>query len=402
MNKNVFFNIAFAISSTLLFFSCGKDKAPAPSPLPAGATVSVQNASVVRLTTATTIRFYISSNVTSTGNIAVDYNLTDGNAHSPLNYTTASGTITIPSGQSFATVDVAVAGDAANNREPNLEFNINLSNAKNCTISTPLATGTIKCEDGLNLTTSNVGYTTPTTYAGKTLVWADEFNGTTLNLTDWNQETGNNNGWGNNELEYYTNSTKNTFVSNGNLIIEARKELIGGFNYSSGRMTTQNKKVFTFGRIDIRAKLPVSKGMWPALWMLGSNISSVSWPQCGEIDIMELVGTNPNRVHSTMHWKNAGGTHSSNGSNYTLPSGNFSDQFHVFSLVWSNNSLLTYVDDILYATTTNVNVSPATYPFNANQFFLFNVAVGGDWPGSPDATTLFPSRMFVDYVRVFQ
>jgi beta-glucanase (GH16 family) len=128
------------------------------------------------------------------------------------------------------------------------------------------------------------------------LVWHDEFSASALDGNFWNYENGNNNGWGNNELEYYTNSPKNVFVSNGNLIIEARKESIGGFNYSSARITTANKKPFTYGRVDIRAKLPKGKGIWPALWMLGSNISSVGWPASGEIDIMELLGSRDYKI----------------------------------------------------------------------------------------------------------
>jgi beta-glucanase (GH16 family) len=283
-----------------------------------------------------------------------------------------------------------------------LQFTIQLSNPKFCTISKATATGTLLTEDGTYLPTDNTGYSTPLSYPGYTLTWSDEFSETSLDPSVWNQEIGNNNGWGNNELEYYTNSSKNTFVSNGNLIIEARKEAMSGFNYSSARLTTQNKKTFKFGRIDIRAKLPVSKGMWPALWMLGTNITTMNWPTCGEMDIMELIGTYPSRVSGTMHWKNASGDHTSKGTNYTLSSGNFSQQFHVFSMVWAQDIINCYVDDQLYLTVTSADVGAANYPFNANQFFIFNVAVGGDWPGSPDVTTVFPQRMFVDYVRVFQ
>jgi len=329
--------------------------------------------------------------------------LVDGTATAPKDYAAASGTVTIPANQTQATIDVQIKGDPTNLRQSNLQFSINLSNPKLCTIATASAKGTILTEDGSYLPTDNAGYSTPLTYPGYTLAWADEFSGTNLDAGSWNQEVGNGTGgWGNNELEYYTGSFKNTFLSNGNLIIEARKESISGFNYSSGRMTTQNKKAFKFGRIDIRAKLPVAKGMWPALWMLGSNITSVSWPACGEIDIMELIGTYPGRVHSTMHWKNAAGVHDSKGANYNLPSGDFSQQFHVYSTVWAQDIIKCYVDDQLIVTVNSTDVGAANYPFNAQQFFIFNVAVGGDWPGAPDANTTFPQRMFVDYVRVFQ
>ena len=160
--------------------------------------------------------------------------------------------------------------------------------------------------------------------------------------------------------------------------------------------------LFKFGRIDIRAKLPVGKGMWPALWMLGTNISSVGWPACGEIDNMELIGTKPSTVYGTLHWSNAGGSHASKGSDFELPSGDFSNQFHVFSIVWAENNIQWYVDDQKYLDISISDVGAGNYPFNMSQFFIFNVAVGGNWPGSPDNTTEFPQRMFVDYIRVFQ
>jgi beta-glucanase (GH16 family) len=290
-----------------------------------------------------------------------------------------------------------------NVRHPNIQFTVKLSNPKFCTLTNSTANGTIITEDGTYLSTDNTGYTTPLTYPGYTLVWSDEFSENNLDLSIWNQETGNGSGgWGNNELESYTGSLKNTFISNGNLIIEARKETIGAFNYTSGRMTTQDKKTFKFGRIDIRAKLPVGKGMWPALWMLGTNISSVGWPACGEIDNMELIGTKPSTVYGTLHWSNAGGSHASKGSDFELPSGDFSNQFHVFSIVWAENNIQWYVDDQKYLDISISDVGAGNYPFNMSQFFIFNVAVGGNWPGSPDNTTEFPQRMFVDYIRVFQ
>jgi beta-glucanase (GH16 family) len=327
----------------------------------------------------------------------------DGTAVAPQDYAAASGTVTIAAGQTQAGVDVQVKGDPTNLRQNNLFFTLQLNNPQNVSLGSTSAKGYILADDGTNLPTSNVGYTTPATYPGYTAVWADEFSGNSLDLTTWNQETGNGvGGWGNNELQFYTNSTKNCFVSNGNLIIEARKEIIAPFNYTSSRITTQNKKSIKFGRIDIRAKLPVAKGLWPALWMLGDNITSVGWPSCGEIDIMELVGTNPSKVHGTMHWKAVNGSAINKGGSYDLASGDFSQQFHVYSIVWTQNMIKWYVDDILFFTGTSADVGAANYPFNANHFLIFNVAVGGNWPGPPDAGTTFPQRMFVDYVRVFQ
>jgi beta-glucanase (GH16 family) len=379
----------------MLLSACSKEKDPEP-------VLTIGNVSQVRTTTESTMIFNISLDKMVNNNVSVDYILVDGTAKAPDDYVASSGTITIPANQVKASVNVQITGDPTNLRQPNLQFTIQLSNPKLCTIGTSTASGTIITEDGSYLPTDNTGYTTPLTYPGYTLVWSDEFSGNTLDLSAWNQELGTGSGgWGNNELEYYTNSQKNTFVSSGNLIIEARREDMGNSHYTSGRMTTQDKKLFKFGRIDIRAKLPVGKGIWPALWMLGANINSAGWPACGEIDIMELIGIQPSIVYGTMHWGTSS-SHKSKGSNYELSSGDFSDEFHVFSIIWKQDSISWYVDDQLFLETSSSDVGAYDYPFNSDQFFIFNVAVGGNWPGSPDNSTVFPERMFVDYVRVFQ
>ena len=379
----------------LLIFSFSCKKAGEPGPV-----VSISDASVIRSKTESAMQFTISLSKPVTNSVSVDYTLVNGTAVSPADFTSATGTVSVPANQLQAGINVRIKGDPLDKRQPNLQFKVELSNPENCTILTSSAIGTIITENGTFLSTDNAGYTTPAIYPGYTLVWSDEFSGNSLDLSVWNQEIGNgSNGWGNNELEYYTGNPTNTFVSNGNLIIEARRETLNSFNYTSGRMTTQDKKYFKFGRIDIRAKLPVGKGIWPALWMLGININSVGWPACGEIDIMELIGTYPERVYGTIHWS---GTTQSKGSNYSLSTGDFSQQFHVFSIIWTLDNIKWYVDDQLFLTASSSDVGVAAYPFNDDQFFIFNVAVGGSWPGSPDNTTLFPQRMFVDYVRVFQ
>ena len=381
--------------------SCKKSGAEKPDVIVPS--IKVSDASQARSTSETVMHVQFTLNKTTTVPVSVDYTLKDGTATAGKDYIAASGTVTIPANKTMADLSIAIKGDPTNTRQANLTFNIVLSNPKSCTIAAATAQGMIITEDGTNLSTDTSGYRTPLSYPGYTLLWSDEFSGDKIDANTWNFETGNgDNGWGNHELEYYTNSPKNVFVSNGNLIIEARKETISGFNYTSARMTTQNKKAFTFGRIDIRAKLPVAKGMWPALWMLGSNISTLSWPACGEIDIMELIGTNPNTTHSTLHWGASSQSHASKGDAYTLSSGDFSQQFHVFSAVWVKDSIKFLLDDHLYLTVSKTDVGTANYPFNGPQFFIFNVAVGGDWPGPPDNSTSFPQRMFVDYVRVFQ
>jgi hypothetical protein len=246
------------------------------------------------------------------------------------------------------------------------------------------------------------GYFSPLTYDGYDLVWSDEFEGNTVNNQNWVFETGdgcpNLCGWGNNELQYYRN--ENAWVGDEVLTIEARKEDFGNRNYTSARLKTQNLQSFQYGRVDIRALLPKGKGLWPALWMLGNNISSVGWPACGEIDIMELIGGTggDNQVHGTLHWDNGG--HTFTGKGYTLSSGTFADEYHVFSIIWDENSIKWFVNDIQFHT---INITPEHMTeFHDKFFFIFNVAVGGNWPGSPDNTTKFPQQMKVDYVRVFQ
>lgn len=232
------------------------------------------------------------------------------------------------------------------------------------------------------------------------LVWFDEFSNPTIDAANWTYEIGNNNGWGNNELEYYTNRSVNSYILGGSLVIEAKKESYGGKSYTSARMITKGKKYFTYGKIEARIKLPYGKGIWPAFWMLGENISTVGWPSCGEIDIIELIGggTNDKTIYGTAHWESNG--HASYGGNYTLSSGTFADNYHIFSITWTSKAIQWYVDGINYKT---IDITPAGLAaFHKNQFIILNLAVGGNWPGNPDATTIFPQKMYVDYIRVYQ
>lgn len=245
------------------------------------------------------------------------------------------------------------------------------------------------------------GYKTPESYAGYNLVWADEFNGNSLDLSSWTYEVGRGEwGWGNNELQYYHDGEKNAVVEGGKLTITAKQESAGDAAYTSARLITRGKKEFQYGRIDIRARLPKGQGLWPALWMLGSNIGSVSWPACGEIDIMEAVGHKPTEVFGTAHWGTSVPS-TFNSKKYRLPAGDFTDSFNVFSINWEKDKIEWFVNDVKYHTITPVNTG-SIYPFNNTFFFIFNIAVGGNLPGSPDASTRFPQTMEIDYIRVFQ
>jgi len=254
-------------------------------------------------------------------------------------------------------------------------------------------------EDGI----PTMGYSTPLSYADYTLAWNDEFDGTQLDETNWNYEIGTgNSGWGNNELQYY--QKQNTTVKNGYLTIEAKKQGAATSQYTSSRLTTQGKKSFQYGRIDIRAAMPKGQGIWPALWMLGDNFATSGWPSCGEIDIMEMVGGTANgksdRVtHGTLHWDNFG-EYASYGGKTTTSKTNLNEEFHVYSIIWDDQSIKWLLDDRQFHVTA-ITESHMT-EFHEKFFFIFNVAVGGNWPGSPDATTQFPQKMHVDYVRVFQ
>ena len=254
---------------------------------------------------------------------------------------------------------------------------------------------------------SFTGYESPSTYDGYSLTWSDEFSGTEINDDNWGYDIGGS-GWGNNELQYHTN--RNAYLKEGLLVIRAQQEAYRGKNYTSSRLKTQGKQNFKYGRIDVRARLPEGAGIWPALWMLGENITDVGWPKSGEIDIMEMVGGNspqdkhPNgdrTAHGTMHWNNNGlnGSYSPvNTGKSEILSTSLSEEFHVFSIQWDVNGIGWYIDDVQYSYKT-IN---STQPFREEFFFIMNIAVGGDWPGSPNSSTVFPQRMVIDYVRVFQ
>lgn len=386
-------NLTFILLLIVTSVSCAKSKGN-NNAIPS---VQVGDVTQNRKDTGSTFVFTATLSEAASKIISVQYATSDGSAAAPKDYTSQSGTLTFQPGQINLSVNIKISGDSL--RRASQSFFLQLSNPQNCTIAISKATGTI-VNDGTYLPTDESGYTTPTSYAGYNLAWSDEFDSNAINTNNWNFESGGN-GWGNHELEYYTSRIQNAFVSSGNLVIEARRENYQGNNYTSARMTTAGKKEFQYGRLDIRAKLPVSTGMWPALWMLGSNFQQAGWPGCGETDIMELIGKNPRQVVGSFHWLKGDGSEGTVNNIYNL-SEDFSQHFHVFSLIWEKDSLQILVDDQVYVTGTAQNISTGTYPFDASFFFIFNIAVGGDWPGPPDDSTIFPQHMFVDYVRVFQ
>ena len=241
-----------------------------------------------------------------------------------------------------------------------------------------------------------------------TLVWSDEFEGaagTPVNDENWTAEIGGS-GWGNNELEYYTDRAENASLDGeGNLAIVAQQESLGNAchyglcDYTSARLISRGKVELTYGRVEARIRVPHGQGIWPAFWMLGSDINQVGWPQSGEIDIMENIGREPKIVHGTVHGPGYSGAEGVTGG-YQIGEG-FADDFHVFAIDWDPGIIRWYVDGNLYHVVTPADLDGDEWVFDHDFFLLLNVAVGGNWPGMPDATTNFPQTMLVDYVRVY-
>ena len=238
------------------------------------------------------------------------------------------------------------------------------------------------------------------------LVWSDEFAGTQLDASKWEAQVGDGCpqlcGWGNNELQYYR--SQNASVAGGLLTITAKQEPYGGRNYTSARLRTRNRGDWTYGRIEMRAQMPVGQGLWPAFWMLPTDNVYGTWAASGEIDIVEYLGHQTHRVFGTLHYGGSYPLNQSSSNADTLDAGSFSDGFHDFALEWEPCEMRWYVDGLLYATQRDWNSSGGPYPapFDARFHLLLNLAVGGYLPGSPDATTVFPQQLVVDYVRVYQ
>ena len=230
------------------------------------------------------------------------------------------------------------------------------------------------------------------------LVWLDEFNGTTIDQKNWTFDKGGN-GWGNVEMEYYTDRPENAREENGLLVIEARQEQYEGLPYTSARLNSRGLQEFQYGRIEARMKLPSGQGMWPAFWMLGSN---ASWPLGGEIDIMEYIGKTPNTVYQTVHGPGYSGTNGI-GSHFALTADSLKNDFHVYAIEWAPNEIRWYVDDLQVFKMTPDQIPAGTqWVYDHPFFIILNLAVGGSWPGFPDSTTIFPQQLQVDYVRVYQ
>tara|TARA_B110000014_G_C20114154_1_gene587869 strand:- start:594 stop:1766 length:1173 start_codon:yes stop_codon:yes gene_type:complete len=359
--------------------------------------VSIESIQVEEGHTINNLEITLSLTNTADYDLSVDVRTVEGTAMKDQDYTDLYEIVIFTAGQAQASFNIEIIGD--DTPEENEVFSIRLENPYNVNIDNAFATVTIINDDEHIFSIPETGYTTPETYEGMNLVWSDEFDGSTINMNNWTFEIGTGNwGWGNNELQYYQED--NSSIIEGNLVIEARRQSFESSNYTSSRLITRGKQSFKYGRIDIRAVMPEGQGIWPALWMLGTNHFQVGWPTCGEIDIMEMIGGGDGRdnvLRGTAHWNQGG--HVSYGQGYTNES-NLSDEYHVYSIIWDEENIRWYFDDINFNT---MDITPeALSAFHNNFYFIMNVAVGGVWPGSPDNTTLFPQWMIVDYIRVFQ
>jgi beta-glucanase (GH16 family) len=240
-----------------------------------------------------------------------------------------------------------------------------------------------------------------------TLVWNDEFEGSTIDRSKWINDV-NANGGGNNEFQYYTDESENSRIENGLLIIEARKEsyqgLDGSKEYTSARLNTKFRGNWKYGKIEARARMPIGQGLWPAIWMLPAKNIYGSWASSGEIDIVEIVGHEPSTVHGTIHYGGRWPFNTSTGTEFELESGTVEDAFHTYAIEWKEGEISWSVDSYVYQTLTSWSSEGAPFPapFDQPFYLIVNLAVGGNWPGGPDSTTPFPARMEIDYVRVYQ
>ncbi|NKB70668.1 MAG: family 16 glycosylhydrolase [Candidatus Latescibacteria bacterium] len=242
---------------------------------------------------------------------------------------------------------------------------------------------------------------------GWELVWYDEFSGAVVDTAKWAFQPGDGCalglcGWGNDELQWY--QAANTRLEAGDLVITAKQESHSGYQYTSSRLRTRGKGDWTYGRFDIRARLPTGRGIWPALWMLPTDEEYGGWAASGEIDIAELLGHEPNIVHGTTHYGGPWPRNTSTAGKYTLDEGLFADDYHLFTLEWEETELRWYIDGTLYHRQNKWHSDQGAYPapFDRRFHLLINIAVGGNWPGAPDASTVFPQEMRIDYVRVYK
>ncbi len=386
-----------------LMISCGDDGSggmpTGPTPTANLPEITILNARVLEGQEESTAILNLTLDVAASDEVSVGFTTVSKTAVAGADFMASEGTVSFPAGSTSARIDVPILVDT--DKEIEETFDVFLRQPQGATIGNTTGIVTITDND-VAVNDEGDGYVTASVLDGYNLTWSDEFDGDVLDESSWTFEIGDGCaqgicGWGNNELQIYSDSEENLTVADGIMTITARPEA----PFSSSRIISQDKREFEFGRIDVRARLPRGQGIWPAIWMLGVNISEVGWPASGEIDIMELVGHQASTSHGTAHWGRAGEGSRSSSRRFDIRE-DFAERFHVFTILWKQNSIQWYVDETLFHEIDNVTTQGFAYPFNQDFFFILNVAVGGNWPGNPDDTTVFPQTMEVDYIRVFQ
>ena len=400
MNNKIRYPLFF-FCLVCLFLGCKKSKSSTPEVVPFITIERVTNTEGNNGTTA--FNFTVKLNKPTTGNVSVSFSVTAGLAKEGTDYNLPPAFfILFNAGEIQKNITVNVIGDDI--KEADEDFTVTLTNPSGATILSGTARGIITNDD-TKVPFTTAGFSTPAAYPGMILTWADEFSGTALNTNNWSYDIGDGCpslcGWGNNELQYYTNSPDNVFVQDGSLIIESKKQTIGGKEYSSGRIKTDGKQSFKFGRIDIRAISPSGRGIWPALWMMPQNNVYGTWPNSGEIDLMEVKGHDMKTAYQTVHY-GPGPPSTFTSKTFTLTKGNFNDSFHVYSMIWTIDTIRLLINNVEVNRVTAADLAGRIYPFNEKFFFILCTAVGGNFPGAPDATSTYPQWLIVDYVRVFQ
>ena len=393
----------YLLVALLLIVSCGDDGTGGPTgptvePMDDLPMLRISDMQALESTPRLTLRLAL--NEVTIEPIEVSYELVGETAEPGVDFVGANATVTIESNTNSADIILELLDDEI--KEVDETIMLRILSADGAEIVN--AEARIRVLDNDSAVLTEEGYRTSEEQFGYNLSWQDEFDGGVIDENSYNFEMGdgcpNLCGWGNNELQIYTNEPDNAAIENGALVLRATSNPPG--NFESARITTKDKRFFQYGRVDIRAKITRGQGMWPALWMLGQNIDEVGWPACGEVDIMENVGHEAATSHGTAHWGPQGrGFSTFLGSEISLDE-DLAERFHVFSIVWEQDLIEWYLDETKFFTLTPANARNEAWRFNNEFFFIFNVAVGGNWPGPPDATTEFPQQMEIDYIRVFQ
>jgi len=310
-----------------------------------------------------------------------------------------------PYGDGTGIVNFTFSADNATHYKINFGNGEVIETSNNSLIYTFIGAGTndfevfISAYKGTEFISSSINITLKINSA---LLWSDEFNGTgSPDSNKWNYDNGTGDwGWGNNEAQFYTSRSENVKVEGGFLKITAKKESYQGAEYTSTRMKTQGKFDFTYGKVEVRAKLPVGVGTWPAIWMLGSDFRSNTWPSCGEIDLMEHVGYDQGKIHSSLHTTSSSGATNNTGETYLS---DVSTAFHVYGVEWTSEEIKFSVDDKVHYTYNPSTKNSSTWPFDSDQFIILNIAMGGNWGGIEGIDPNFTeSTMEIDFIRVYQ